>query len=92
MDMVTIRHTKEVDTGWQFTVLTPAATEHTVIVNKDYYQKLVDGNTDPKELVQKSFAFLLDNEPASAILAEFDLEDIEQYFPNYPQEISARLQ
>ncbi len=34
-------------------------------------------------LVRRSFAFLLEREPASAILPRFDLGTIERYFPEY---------
>jgi hypothetical protein len=43
-------------------------------------------------LITESFAFLLEREPASAVLSEFNLADTEKYFPEYPEEISSRLQ
>lgn len=46
---------------------------------------------DPRRLVEESFAFLLDREPASSILADFDLTVIGRYFPEYPAEIARRL-
>jgi L-2-hydroxyglutarate oxidase LhgO len=42
-------------------------------------------------LVEESFAFLLEREPASSILRSFGLEVIEQYFPEYRREIARRL-
>jgi hypothetical protein len=36
------------------------------------------------DLVRRSFEFLLEREPASSILREFRITDIERYFPEYP--------
>jgi hypothetical protein len=42
-------------------------------------------------VVEESFRFLLEREPASAILPEFDLPDISTYFPDYFDELRRRL-
>ncbi len=44
-----------------------------------------------EQLVRESFAFLLEREPATAIMSEFSLDVIEQYFPEYRQVLSERL-
>ena len=49
------------------------------------------GHVAPGELVRASFEFLLEREPATAILRVFGLDVISQYFPGYPAEIRARL-
>ena len=41
--------------------------------------------------MQESFAFLLEREPASSILGQFELTVIGRYFPEYEQEIRRRL-
>ena len=48
-------------------------------------------DADPEVLVRESILFLLDREPAAAILPEFNLTVIADYFPDYPQEIAARV-
>jgi hypothetical protein len=48
-------------------------------------------DADPEDLVRESFAFLLEREPASSILTEFELPVIARYFPDYPEEIARRL-
>jgi hypothetical protein len=48
-------------------------------------------DADPEVLIHESIAFLLDKEPATAILPEFSLAQIADYFPDYPEEIRARL-
>jgi hypothetical protein len=42
--------------------------------------------------VRASFEFLLEREPASAILRRFDLDVIGQYFPDYLGTIRSRLE
>jgi hypothetical protein len=38
---------------------------------------------DVEELVARSFAFLLEREPAGSILKSFELSAITRYFPEY---------
>jgi hypothetical protein len=61
--------------------------EHTVYLDNEYYQKLTDGKTSKKELIKKSFEFLLDRESKESILAEFNLRIIRDYFPEYEEKI-----
>jgi hypothetical protein len=42
-------------------------------------------------VVRESFEFLLEKEPASAILPEFSLDVIPNYFPEYKDELPGRL-
>ncbi len=46
---------------------------------------------DAERVVRETFAFLLEREPRSSILARFDLTVVERYFPEYPAEIRRRL-
>lgn len=45
----------------------------------------------PEELLEAAFEFLLAREPASAILARFELPVIERYFPEFPHAMRARF-
>lgn len=65
--------------------------KYKVTLSKDYYQKLTDGKIDATELIEKSFEFLLKREPASSILPEFDLTQINDYFPEYEEEIKTQI-
>ena len=49
--------------------------------------RLAPGDTDPSDLVARSFAFLLAREPKTSILRRFDLPVIARYFPEYEREI-----
>jgi hypothetical protein len=42
-------------------------------------------------LVRGSIQYLLERESPSSILAAFTLDDITRYFPDYPDEIAARI-
>jgi hypothetical protein len=43
-----------------------------------------------EDLVRRSFEFLLEREPPTAILAEFELSVIRRYFPEYDRVFSAK--
>jgi len=45
----------------------------------------------PEQLVEASFAFLLEREPKEAILRRFELAVIEQYFPEYPARVAGMI-
>lgn len=65
-------------------------TRHRVTVPQDL-ASLGLPDADHRALVRESFSFLLEHEPPSAILPEFDLTVISRYFPGYPDEISRRM-
>jgi hypothetical protein len=65
-------------------------TEHTVIVTKSEAERLSAGPS-VEDLVERSFAFLLEREQPQSILKRFSLSDIETYFPDYPRVIKREL-
>ena len=58
---------------------------HAVTVKRADLERWAGGTErqDVEDLVTRSFAFLLEREPPSAILATFDLSVIQRYFPEY---------
>jgi hypothetical protein len=66
------------------------STRHEVTVWPSDVQRYAPGAL-PEELVEASFAFLLEREPKEAIMSRFELPVIERYFPDYPAEIASRL-
>jgi hypothetical protein len=63
-------------------------TTHQVVIGKDYYMNLTErGRTSPEEFIKKSFEFLLDRESRDSILQQFDIAQINDYFPEYEMEI-----
>ena len=57
--------------------------QYSVRLSEEYYQKLTQGKITPEQLIERSFRFLLEREPASAILPEFELNLIQHYFSDY---------
>lgn len=65
-------------------------TEHEVRAPADQLRRYGAG-ASAERLIEASFAFLLEREPASAILSRFELSVIERYFPDYPRAIRERF-
>ncbi len=69
--------------GWVADVTVRAAREttHRVRISRSEHERY--GGGDVRDLVRRSFEFLLEREPNTSILGEFDLSAIERYFPEY---------
>lgn len=63
-------------------------TQHRVTVRDEDLDRY--GASDAADLVRRSFEFLLQREPATSILREFRITEIERYFPEYRAEIEER--
>jgi hypothetical protein len=68
------------------------ATTHHVAVPAALPQSLGWAPTRTAELVQASFEFLLEREPATSILRRFSLAVISDYFPEYPAVMAQRAE
>ncbi|MQA84904.1 MAG: hypothetical protein GEV03_09845 [Streptosporangiales bacterium] len=66
-------------------------TKHHIRVPQRLLDDLAVTEDNEERLVQESFVFLLEREPATSILREFDLDVISRYFPEYGTEIRSRL-
>ncbi len=68
-------------------------TTHTVTLSREYLGSLTGAETEvsAEEVVRRAFVFLLEREPKESILAEFDLSDIQSYFPEFPDQIKTEL-
>ncbi len=60
-------------------------TRHRVTVTQEDLTRY--GATDVTDLVRRSFEFLLEREPATSILREFRITEIERYFPEFREAI-----
>lgn len=77
--------------NWKFKVRLGEAgdeTEHEVILDKEYYEALTQNKMEPQELVRRSFEFLLAREAKESILKRFNLRQIQDYFPDFEEEIA----
>ena len=66
-------------------------TTHTVTATSADVERYAASETSPERLITVSFEFLLEREPASAIISTFALPVIERYFPDYPTAIREKL-
>jgi hypothetical protein len=66
-------------------------TTHLVTVEPAYCEALTGGAGFARELVRRSFEFLLEREPKESILRTFELPVIGRYFAEYEREIRKRL-
>ncbi|TMD31654.1 MAG: hypothetical protein E6I95_12265 [Chloroflexi bacterium] len=92
--MVTVRGARDGD-GWSCVVSVENAGVrriHKVRVDRDDLDRWGAGTErrDVESLVARSFDFLLEREPPSAILATFDLSVIQRYFPEYDRTFRRR--
>jgi hypothetical protein len=60
---------------------------HRVAVSDDDLERLAPGASDPHDLVDRSFRFLIARESKESILRAFDLPVIGQYFGDYEETI-----
>ncbi|MFV2091016.1 MAG: hypothetical protein ACC642_10175 [Pseudomonadales bacterium] len=66
-------------------------TTHRVTLQPDYYKKLCGGTITHEWVIIQAFNFLLERESNTAILESFDLEDINDYFSEFEEEMANRL-
>lgn len=90
MENFTISRTEETEDKWTFEVGLNSCS-YKVVLDKDYLADLADESVEPEVLIRASFEFLLEREPASSILAEFEMPVIQDYFPEYETVMRKRL-
>lgn len=61
-------------------------TEHWVTLDDNTHIRLADG-VGREQIIAAAFRFLLDREPAGAILTEFDITTISSFFPEFEAEL-----
>jgi hypothetical protein len=66
-------------------------TGHKVRLPPAFLDDLLLTEVDEELIVRETIDFLLEREPATSILAEFSLDDVSRYFPEFPQELQRRL-
>ena len=66
-------------------------TRHRVHMSQDYYRSLCGATVTHEWVLMQAFKFLLEREPSTSILPEFDLTDVSQYFPEFEAELKALL-
>jgi hypothetical protein len=87
--MIEVKHSSGDE--WVVTVKAGVTTHHRVRLTQQDLERLSAGQP-AERLLEESFRFLLEREPNTSILPSFPLPLIGRYFPEYEQEIQARLQ
>jgi hypothetical protein len=67
-------------------------TTHRVRMSPDYYKKRSGSQFTHEWVLIQAFQFLLEREPNTSILKEFDLSVINRYFPEFEDDMTKRLQ
>ena len=73
--------------SFSVSVTKDSVTEHIVLLNDRFHQEVTNNKLTKTELITYSFKFLLKRESNQSILKKFNLEVINQYFPEYIDEI-----
>ena len=68
---------------FEITVKADQLTKHVVSVTDQMLLNLTKNKISKEELLNFSFNFLLEREPNTSILSEFDIIVISKYFPEY---------
>ena len=64
-----------------------STSEHHITVSKDFLNQFTKYNISPENIVKHSFEFLLDREPNTSFLKDFDITVISNYFPEYTKTV-----
>lgn len=89
--MSTIHVHKIDDATFEVSIQNNSPTTHIVSVDPAYADKLTGGAVTTEHLVSRSFEFLLQREPNTSILRNFELPVIGRYFPDYERVIRSML-
>ena len=94
MAAIEVSHEREGTNQWSYTVRVDVGGrrhEYAVTLGFSDYDLWCRGRAAPSKVVEQAFAFLLEREPAEAILARFDCSLIRRYFPEVDQQLPGRL-
>ena len=84
MAEIEIGEERETSHGWSYDVAVfdqGKTYRHTVTLSWADYDLWSGGSTPPSRVLHRLFTFLLDHEPADAILTRFDGSVVRRYFP-----------
>ena len=76
---------------YQVVVEKDVETTHVVCMSQEYYRELCGATVTHEWVIVQAFNFLLERESNTEILSEFDLHVINRYFPEFEDDIKARL-
>jgi len=94
MANIDIQSATETGNGWSYQVkLDQGSSQHqySVTLSRSDYDQWSNGQVQPEQVIKAAFDFLLEREPASAILSQFDCSVIRRYFPEVDRELPKKL-
>lgn len=94
MAKVDIQSQSQSDNGWSYEVLLDhngSQSRYSVTLSQSDYEQWTQGKVPPERVIEAAFEFLLEREPASSIMSEFDCSVMRRYFPEVDQELPKKL-
>jgi len=68
-----------------------SSTIHMVTLEDDYYRALTGTSITKEDFLKKCFEFLLEREGKESIFSSFDVKIINNYFPEFEQQIKGKI-
>ena len=83
---------KKIDNdNFEVKVLNRTTTSHKVNLDDNIYKKMTNKKISKLKLIELSFEFLLKRESNTSILSAFELSIINNYFPEFENEITIKI-
>ena len=83
---------KKIDNdNFEVKVSSRTSTLHKVNLNDNIYKKMTNKKISKLKLIELSFEFLLKREANTSILSAFELSIINNYFPEFENEITIKI-
>ena len=83
---------KKIDNdNFEVKVLSGTTTLHKVNLTDNIYKKMTNKRISKLKLIELSFEFLLKREPNTSIMSAFELSIINNYFPEFENEITIKI-
>lgn len=82
------------DSGWSYRVNlneNGSQRNYSVTLSHSDYEQWSNGKVPPWRVVEAAFEFLLEREPASSIMSQFDCAVMRRYFPEVDCELPKKL-
>lgn len=76
---------------YEVVVEADSQTRHLVHMSSEYYRELCGMTVTHEFVLVQAFRFLLEHESNTAILPEFELSEINRYFPGFEADLKDRL-
>ena len=77
--------------NFEVKVLNRTTTLHKVNLDDNIYKKMTNKKISKLKLIELSFEFLLKREPNTSIMSAFELSIINNYFPEFENEITIKI-